>query len=301
MIIERHYLYADREDVYLTRYGLEDVGPRPAIVIAPGGSYMNISIRESEPIALAFAQRGYQTFVLNYSVYFQSRTRPADLTGIDFAEKTHSHFPAPMHEIAYAFQMIHKHAVDWNVETKKIGLIGFSAGGHNVATYGNQWSKEIAEATGISADILEPAFQILAYPLIDYANLADVASKMSSEEAVYLTTLFQYTLGSMDLSRKELEAWSPNYNVNDRTPPTFIWGTAEDTRVAARDFSVMALALQDAGRPVELHLYAHGDHGLSLANRHTAKNKEQIRPDVATWLTHAESFVQKYAPVEGVE
>lgn len=144
MISEVIKLYEDRNDVTLTTYILQDSpqllagGRRPAIIICPGGAYLDCSDREAEPVAMKFASMGYHTFVLRYSRY---GTEP-DGSKADFfgrmsepLPKEHCLYPTHMREIGKSMLIIHEHAAEWLVDTEKIAVCGFSAGAHNAAMY----------------------------------------------------------------------------------------------------------------------------------------------------------------------
>ncbi|MBQ8599425.1 MAG: alpha/beta hydrolase, partial [Oscillospiraceae bacterium] len=93
---------------------------RPCMVILPGGAYAFCSQRESEPIALHFLPEGYNVFVLTYSV-------------------APHRFPTQLREVAAALELIYVHADDWNCDTSKVAIMGFSAGGHLAAHYSTQY------------------------------------------------------------------------------------------------------------------------------------------------------------------
>ena len=140
MEIKKIILDSDH-DVSLTTYihdvssEMENVIKRPAILIFPGGGYHFCSDREAEPIALAYAAKGYHAFVLRYSL------------------KKSSQFPKPLRDAEMALEMIIKNADKWNVIANKIAVIGFSAGGH------------LATALGTTGKI-KPNALILGYPWV---------------------------------------------------------------------------------------------------------------------------------------
>ncbi|UUX33107.1 alpha/beta hydrolase [Fundicoccus culcitae] len=304
MRTELLYLYDDRKDVTLKAYLLEDnvnLRPKktlPAIIINPGGGYMYCSPREAEPIALRFNAMGYHAFVLEYSVYGEGKY-PFELDS-DLPVKEHSLFPHAMQEIAMSFELIHQHAAEWKVDTNQIGTIGFSAGGHNVAMYANNWNTPvIQDAVSLKGDALKPAFNIVGYPLTDLINItANIEDLNTVAEA---KPILIACFGKSDVSQAELEYYSPARNVNSDTPPTFIWTTSEDQVVAAQDSIQLALGLAHNNIPFELHVFEKGPHGLSLANPSTARAAEHINPKAATWAEMAEKWLNDRFPVEALD
>jgi acetyl esterase/lipase len=137
-------LYEDREDVTLTPCLISETGEmhaqgkRPAVLICPGGAYLSCSDREAEPVALQFMAMGYHAFVLRYSVFFGTQQGWPDLNA-HFEVKQDRVHPAPVREIGMAMKLIHDRAEEWNVDTDRIAVCGFSAGGHNAAMYSVYW------------------------------------------------------------------------------------------------------------------------------------------------------------------
>ncbi len=208
---------------------------RPMILICPGGGYEKLSYREGEPVAVHFLNQGYHACVLRYSV------APA-------------RYPAPLLEIGTAMKLIHENAEDWQVDTEKIILTGFSAGAHLAALLGVCWNRErLLSALGAKARELKPAGLILCYPVI------------TSEEGLSHRGSFENLLGERfsELS----EELSIEKQVTEDTPPCFIWHTLDDSTVPVENSFLMVSALKRAHVPAELHVFPKGEHGLSLAGR----------------------------------
>ena len=132
MLVKTIELYYNRANVTLTTYVLDDSPEmlngrkRPAILICPGGAYLGCSDREAEPIALRFASMGYHAFVLRYSTYLNRFLDDIDPAVPVNPDSVH---PAPMRDIGKAMLIIRENADDWLLDTDKIVLCGFSAGG----------------------------------------------------------------------------------------------------------------------------------------------------------------------------
>lgn len=292
MNVQRFKLYPDREDVTLTAYIL-DYSPdiqfsvkRPGVLICPGGGYEHCSDREAEPVALKFATMGYHAFVLRYSVQNENGYSVEDGPVI----KPRLSHPAPVREIGMSFMILHEHAEEWRLDTEKIVICGFSAGGHNCAMYAAYWNTELVRgALGVPSNTLRPAAAILGYPLIDFLHL-----KEDTDSGTWKDGLANISFaGTTDPSDELLEQLSPARHLTPDTPPCFIWSTTEDKSVPVQHTLVMANACADANIPFELHIYEKGPHGLSLADNTTARSDHQINPTAADWIVHAKEFLER--------
>lgn len=205
---------------------------RPAVLIIPGGGYEHTSLREGEPIALKYVSEGMCSFVLHYSV------APA-------------RFPQALCEAFLAIKYIRGHSAEWNIDSNKIAVCGFSAGGHLCACVGNFWRASwLDEYIKIDREMIRPNLLILSYPVI-------TSGEFTHEGSV------NNLLGD-NKTKENLELISMEKQVNADVPPTFIWHTYEDGTVPVKNAIVFANALIEAGVPVEMHIYRRGWHGLSL-------------------------------------
>lgn len=229
---------------------------RPAVVICPGGGYHMCSERESEPVALAFAARGFQAFVLDYTVLDEK----------EFAQGR-TLMPYPLYDLAHALALVHERAEEWDVDEDRITVAGFSAGGHLVALFSAMARRrEFAHDADVSARDLEFSSQILGYPVVDFAC-------GWPEDDVYVRALCadaEYT-AAQDL-------------VDEDTPRTFLWHTAEDSFVPVRNSLLYAAALDRAGVDFDCHVFHCGRHGLSLATDQTGADEEHQDAHVARWF-----------------
>lgn len=300
MISQTIQLYENRPDVTLTTYlwsdspVLQNGRKRPAVLICPGGAYLFCSDREAEPVALRFAAMGYHAFVLRYSTYSEGAPFVLPLTGDapNLPVNPKCVHPAPMRDLAKAFVIIHEHAEEWLVDTKKIALCGFSAGAHNCAMYAVYWSDPIIyEFFGKEPELFKPAAAILAYGLYDYHLM------MREHADPWARTLSQAAniafFGTRSPTKAMLDAASPALRITKDTPPMFLWATAADELVPVENTTRMANALARAGVAFEVHIFEEGRHGLSLSNQASAESLLEINPDVEPWIDLAEAWLKK--------
>ena len=221
----------------------------PAIIICPGGGYSFVSDREGEPVAKAYFAAGYNTYILTYAVG-------------DVAKNF-----VPLYQLASTIAEIRKHSDDWFTAKDKIAVCGFSAGGHLAASLGTLFNEEkFLQVYGKTEDI-RPNAMILGYPVITADEFAHVGSieKVSGAE-----------------KNSEEYAWfGLNEHVDDKTPPTFIWHTAEDTVVPVENSIKMIMALSEAKVPFEYHVLPKGCHGMSVCTR-----------EVGTWSPYNARWVE---------
>lgn len=210
--------------------GRDNISPRPAVFILPGGAYAKTWIGEGNPVAYGFMADGCNCFVLHYSV----------------APNT---YPEQILEVALALDYIYSNAKEFNVDTEKIAIMGFSAGGHLAASY---CTIRDTALEGILQNPKPVSAAILCYPVISAGEYTHIGS---------ITNL----VGKTEISKKIRDLLSLEKQVNSITPPTFIWTTAEDNAVNPKNTLMYASALQDAGISYELHIFPKGGHGMSTA------------------------------------
>ncbi len=234
----------------------------PTMVVCPGGGYGFVSDRESEPVALRYLEAGFTVLVLTYSVAPVGR------------------YPMQLLEVSAAVALARRNADRWNVDTEKIAVTGFSAGGHLAAHIGTDWNQPmIAEKLGIEAGENKPNALVLCYPVITSGEFAHQGS---------MTNLN----GGQGL---DPDMFSLEKRVTKDTPPTFIWHTADDGSVPVENALLMSSALRKAGVPFELHIYRSGSHGLSLCNEKTSNLQQEHmrRPRIAEWIDLAVGFLKE--------
>ncbi len=242
-------------DCYLLeRMPGEAPGHFTSVVVCPGGGYTHLSPREGEPVAMAFAAKGMQTFVLRYSL------KPFM-------------FPKPLLDAAKAISMIREHAEEWDLDPDKIVIGGFSAGGNLSAAIATFWNDKRIEEAGIDCRKARPDAVFLGYAVVTDEGDPEHPGALAKR-------LYEDKIEDPEILKF---AYIPDH-VTGENPPTFIWHTAEDPVVPVRNALAMANSLSVHKVPFELHVYPKGPHGLALANEHTCNgNPAMIVPEVQGW------------------
>jgi acetyl esterase/lipase len=208
-----------------------------AIIVCPGGGYAGLATdHEGRQIARWFNSFGVAAFMLEY----RHRGRG------------YQH-PAPLQDAQRAIRTVRARAAEWKIAPDRIGIMGFSAGGHLASTAGTHFDRGNPGA----ADLIErvgcrPDFLVLCYAVI---ALGEPYTHRGSQ---------QNLLGS-DPDPALVRSLSNEKQVTAETPPTFLFHTDEDAGVPAENSVQFYLALRRAGVPAEMHIYRTGQHGLGLA------------------------------------
>ena len=251
MHMEKYQIWEEREYTFpnpvkflpdITAYLHEGEEKRPGIIITPGGGYCCVSCTEGEIVAKTFYKKGYNTFVLTYTTDVLMKI-PLRLQ--------------PLKDLSRAIAFIRKNAHKFHVAANQIAVCGFSAGGHlsgSLAVHFHE--KEILPSGEFQGINNRPDAVILCYPVI-------TAGAFSHKDS------FIALLGR-NASEDEREYMSVEKHVDTRTPPLFLWHCETDEIVSAENSLLMEKACRKAGVPVELHLFSHGKHGLSVATEEWA-------------------------------
>lgn len=203
-------------------------GPKngQAVVVCPGGGYGALAVdHEGKQIAQWLNSQGIAAFVLKYRLGPRYR------------------HPAPLTDAQQAIQMVRSRAKDYGIEAKRIGIWGFSAGGHLAST----------AATHFTSPENRPDFAILAYPVITFTDEA------------YVHKGSRRNLLGDNPDAGLVQKLSTELQVSKQTPPIFLFHTSEDTGVPPQNSILFYLACHKAGVPIELHIYEKGPHGVGLA------------------------------------
>jgi len=238
----------------ITAYALSDASAAtPAVLIFPGGSYRGVSIeKEGHAAARAFNQMGVAAFVVKYRSPNDTHMTNRSL--------------APLQDAQQAIQMVRQRARDWNVDPQRVGVVGFSAGGHLAATAAFQFDQPVLPSdSGVS---LRPDFVVLLYPVVS----------MSDELTHALSR--QNLLGVA--SSKELVAqYSMELHVPTNAPPMFLMHAADDKAVKVENTLQLFAALRANNVAAEMHIYPRGGHGFGLVN---ATTNDQWIERCKNWL-----------------
>lgn len=297
MICEKIKLWKDDDNAYLETYILKDSQEfktgerRPAVIICPGGAYFRTTDREAEPVAMRFITLGYNAFVLRYNTYYGDKIidRKNPPPG---NEKTV--YPQPLYDLAKAILTIKENAESWFVDIDKIILCGFSAGGHLAASMGVHWQDEMLTSKfSVDSELLRPNALILGYPLTDYILMKREIDPNNAGAIAFHEISNKVVFGKSNPTDEELMKLSPANYVSDKTPPTFLWHTADDESVYVANSLRFATMLTKYKVPYELHIFETGVHGLSLADETTAANDKHINPDCQVWFDLATSWLKK--------
>jgi acetyl esterase/lipase len=226
-----------------------------AFVVCPGGAYQHLSPREGPPVARWLNTLGINAFVLKYRI------------GPKY------HHPVEMEDVQRAIRLVRARASDWHIDPKRIGIIGFSAGGHLASTAATHFDDgNPAAPDAVDRVSCRPDLVILMYPVITmmdpYVHATSRLNLLGEKPDPALIVLL-----------------SNERHVTPDTPPCFIVHTADDRTVPVQNSLMFALALRDNKVPVELHIFEHGPHGFALGGND---------PILSTWPTLAARWLRTH-------
>jgi len=222
-----------------------------AVIICPGGGYYVEAYREEGiNIAQTFIKQGIAAFILKYRLPSDSIMKNKAI--------------GPLQDAQQAIKLVRENAPGWNIDLNKIGIMGFSAGGHLASSAGTHFTKCLVPNPQKTS--VRPDFMILIYPVI---SMSDQLTHTSSR---------RYLLGKKP-SSEMIDFFSNELQVTDQTPPTFLTHTGDDQTVNVNNSIVFYQALNKHKVPAEMHLYPTGDHGFVLSIL-----TEQWMQPVFNWL-----------------
>lgn len=225
---------------------------RTAVLVIPGGGYHYLAAPEGKPVALWLQAHGVAAFVLSY------RVAPYN-------------YPVEMLDALRAMKLVRCTAADFGVSTNRIGVWGFSAGGHLASYLMTQWNKDIGTAQDtIDAISARPDFGILSYPVV---SMRPEYAHRGSHDSL---------LGTNPTAEQESQL-SSELHVQSDSPPAFIVATSDDGVVPVINSVMFYQAYAQQHLPVEMHLFEHGSHGMVLAEKLPGAS---VWPDLlSTWMT----------------
>ncbi len=207
-----------------------------AVIICPGGSYVGLAIQhEGFQVAQWFNSMGITAFVLIYRLPDDAIMENKSI--------------APMQDGQRAMRIVRSHAKEWGINPEKIGIMGFSAGGHFASTLSTHYNEKVYESDDTTS--ARPDFSLLIYPVISMQN-----GVTHMESRVNL-------IGGNPSSDK-VDHFSNELQVNANTPPTFLVHSIDDGAVPVENSINYALALKKYNVTCELHIYQSGGHGYGL-------------------------------------
>lgn len=225
-----------------------------AVIICPGGGYWGLAIdHEGEQIAEWFNKIGITAFVLKYRLPDNAIMKDKSI--------------GPLQDTQEAMRIVRRHAKEWNIDPHKIGIMGFSAGGHVASTLSTHYNEKVYEPTDtVSA---RPDFSIFIYPVI-------------TMDSTYTHAGSRYLLLGEKPIDSQVKRFSNELQVNSYTPPAFLVHSLDDEAVPFMNSINYTIALRKNNIPCELHLYEKGGHGYGLGK---GNGTETTWPDACKkWL-----------------
>jgi acetyl esterase/lipase len=238
----------------LTVYLPQVNGVQSGVVVCPGGGYGMLAVdHEGKQIAEWLNARGVAAFVLRY------RLGPR------------YHHPVELGDAQRALRLVRYRAAEYGIAVDRIGIWGFSAGGHLASTAGTHFDSGLAGASeAIDRTSSRPDFMVLCYPVISfitpYAHRGSMRNLLGDNPDPQLAA-----------------SLSNETQVTLQTPPTFLFHTNSDSGVPAENSVLFYLALRKAGVPAEIHIYERGEHGVGLA---------PFDPVLSSWPRRLEAWMK---------
>ena len=209
-----------------------------AVIVCSGGAYYAVADPvEGIPAAKKLSEAGFTVFLLHY------RVPRADMM-IDKEV-------APLQDAQRAIQYVREHANDYGIDVNRIGIMGFSAGGHLVSTAGTHFGKSYIDNPKLTS--LRPDFMVLVYPVISFTD--SITHLVSRNQLI-----------GPDITPEKIKEYSNELQVTPQTPPTFIVHSIDDETVKVNNALLFIAACQQNHVPIELFLYEKGVHGYGVFN-----------------------------------
>lgn len=246
----------DEDKPSLTIYTVPATSPwkvSTGVVVCPGGGYVNLAMdHEGQQIAQWLNGHGISAFVLKY------RLGPK------------YHHPIELGDAQRAVRYVRLHATEFGIEPNRIGIWGFSAGGHLASSVGTHFDAgKAGDPDAIEQQSSRPDFMILSYPVITFTE-------------PYLHRGSRNALLGSTPDPALVDLLSNEKQVTKNTPPTFLFHTTDDSVVPVENSIMFYSALRKAGVPAEMHIYLSGPHGVGLAQADPILSSWPLR--LADWL-----------------
>lgn len=240
-------------------------GNGAAVVICPGGGYGHLAPHEGEPVTQWLNGLGVTGIVLRYRLAPRYR------------------HPVMHVDVSRALRFARTHSDEWGIDPARVGVLGFSAGGHLASTISNHFDAGDPNANDpIDYHSSRPDISILIYPVIDLeTSIAHAGSR---------NNLLGESAGDIVLVRQ----FSNHLHVTPQTPPTYLVHSTDDTGVPVENSLVYALALQKAGVPFAMQIFDHGGHGYGMGG----PDKSSV---LASWPANCGMWLKKRGFLEPVD
>lgn len=227
-----------------------------AVVIIPGGGYGIVAAgHEGADFAKKFIDMGVAAFVVKYRIpNVETMVNPEI---------------GPLQDAQQAIKTVRENAKQWNIDPSKIGIMGFSAGGHLASTAGTHFDKAVISNPNNTS--LRPDFMLLIYPVISFT---DAIGHIGSRD----------NLLGKNPSAQKIAEYSNELRVTEKTPPTFLIHASDDNVVKSQNSIEFYLALIKNHVPAEMHIYETGGHGFGL----NLKNKNE------QWMDRCKNWMQNH-------
>lgn len=212
-----------------------------AILIFPGGGYRLLSMPTAEEMAKAFAENGITAFIVKYRLPHDSIMKDKS-TG-------------PLQDAQAAIRLVRSRAKEWNLDPRKVGAMGLSAGGHLVSSAGTQIGKMLINNTELPDD--HPDFMALLYPVIIY----DPEVPRTRENLI-----------GPSPTQAQLDAYSTDRQVGPHTAPAFLVHAADDDVIPVKNSLIFFNALLANKVKSEMHILQNGGHGFGITDHHAKDN-----------------------------
>ena len=224
-----------------------------AVIICPGGGYaVEAAGHEGADVAKELSNAGVAAFVLKYRLPDDAAMKNKEI--------------GPLQDAQQAIKMVRERAKEWNINPARIGIMGFSAGGHLASTAGTHFTKSLIENGNNTS--LRPDFMILVYPVISFQDsLGHIGSRDN-------------LLGKNPAQDKK-DLYSNEMQVTDSTPPTFLVHASDDDAVKVENSIAFYEALLKHHIAAEMHIYQNGGHGFGM---HLPKNKDLWLDRCKNWM-----------------
>ncbi|MDQ8005279.1 MAG: alpha/beta hydrolase [Pedobacter sp.] len=225
-----------------------------AVIVCSGGSYGGRANNgEGIPACKKLAEAGITAFLLNYR-----------LPKAEFMDRKEI---VPLTDAQRAIQFVRENAKKFKIDPSRLGIMGFSAGGHLVSTVGTHFVEK-SELDNPKGTSLRPDFMVLVYPVISFADsLTHKTSRMN--------------LIGPEVTKDAILKYSNELRVTEQTPPTYLTSGMDDKAVDVKNSLYFAAALKQHHVPVELFLYEKGPHGHGVNNKYA---KVQWIDDCIEWI-----------------